>query len=215
MAARLPDGSIVSISTTYGTAKTISAITNANPGVATSTAHGLTNGTYGELVSGWANLNNRVVRLANQVTNAFDLEGIDTSSTTLYPAASGAGSFTPITGWQQISQIMGLTTSGGDQEFTDYSFLEQNFKTQIPTTTSAQSIKLEIADDPSLAGYIALKAASDARAVRTLRLQLPDGSLILYRGYVSFNETPTLDKGALMKVSASFSLLARPVRYAS
>jgi hypothetical protein len=95
------------------------------------------------------------------------------------------------------------------------SFLEQNFETQIPTVTSAMSISIGIADDPSLSGYIALKAAADQRAIRALRLQLPDGSFILYNGYVSFNETPTVTKGQVMQVKATLSLLARPVRYAS
>lgn len=215
MAARLPDGAIVSLATTYGTAKAVSGISNANPGVATATAHGLTTGALVSVISGWQNLNNRIVRVAGSVTNTFNLEGIDTSSTTLYPAGSGAGSVQEITAFTQISQIMGFTTSGGDQQFANYSFLEQNFETQIPTNFSAQSISLDIADDPTLPGYIALKAASDARAVRALKIAMPDGSFILYQGYVSLNETPTVTKGQVMQVKATISLQSRPVRYSA
>lgn len=215
MAARLPDGSIVSLATTMDTAKTVSAITNATPGVATSTSHGFTDGDIVIMSSGWSNLNNRVVRVDNSATNAFDVEGIDTSSTTLFPAGSGTGTATEITAFTQITQIMGFTTSGGDQQFTNYSFLEQNFETQLPTITSAQTITIDIADDPSLAGYIALKAAANARATRSLKIAMPDGSTIYYYGYVSFNETPTVSKGAVMQVKATFSLLGRPVRYAA
>lgn len=215
MTAKLPDGAIVSLATTYGTAKAISAISNANPGVATSAAHGFNNSDFVSVTSGWSNLNNRVVRVAGQTTNNYNLDGIDTTSTTLYPAGSGAGSATPITAWQQISQILGFETQGGDQQFTTFSFLEQNFESQIPTVTSAQSIRITVADDPNLAGYQALKAAADARAIRALRLTLPDGSFILYQGYVSFNETPTVTKGNVMSVQATISLQSRPVRYAS
>ena len=215
MAAKLPDGSIVSLATTMGSAKTVSAITNANPGVATSTSHGFTDGDIVIMSSGWSNLNNRVVRVTGSATNTFNLEGLDTSSTTLFPAASGTGTATEVTAFTQISQIMNFSTSGGDQQFTNYSFLEQNFDTQIPTTFSAQSISIDIADDPSLAGYIALKAASDARAVRCLKIALPDSSVIYYYGYVTLNETPTVSKGQVMLVKATFSLLGRPVRYAS
>lgn len=215
MAARLPDGAVVSIATTYGTSKTVSAVTNANPGVATSTSHGLANGDLVAVTSGWSNLNNRIVRVAGSLTNTFNLDGIDTSSTTLYPAGSGVGSVLPITAFTQISQIMGFSTSGGDQQFATFSFLEQNFETQIPTVFSAQTLTLDIADDPSLAGYQALKSASDARAVRALKIAMPDGSFILYQGYVSFNETPSVTKGQVMQVKATFSLLSRPVRYAS
>lgn len=215
MAVKLPDGATVSMQTAVGSSKTVSAITNASPAVCTSTAHGLTNGTLVAVTSGWGRLNNRVFRIANVSTNAFDLEGLDSSSTTLYPAGSGVGSVLPITTFTQITQILDFTTSGGEQQFTTFSFLEQDFETQAPTVTSAQSISIGIGDDPALAGYIALKAAGEARAVRALRMTLPDSSFILYYGYVSFNETPTVTKGEVMQVSASFSLLSRPVRYAS
>lgn len=215
MAARLPDGAVVSLATTYGAAKNVTSITNANPGVATSTAHGLANGALVSVVSGWSNLNNRVVRVAASATNAFNLDGIDTTSTALFPAGSGTGTVQEITAFTQISQIMGFTTSGGDQQFTNYSFLEQSFESQIPTTTSAMSITIDIADDPTLPGYQALQAASDARAVRAVKLALPDGSFILYQGYVSFNSTPTLSKGQVMQVKATISLQGKPVRYAS
>lgn len=215
MAAKLPDGSIVSLATTMGSAKTVSAITNADPGVVTSTSHGISNGAVVIMSSGWSNLNNRVVRVSGSSTNAFNLEGINTTSTTLFPAASGTGTATEISAFTQISQIMGFSTSGGDQQFVNYSFLEQNFETQIPTIFSAQSLTLDIADDPTLAGYIALKAASDARAIRGLKIALPDSSVIYYYGYVSMNETPSVSKGQVMTVKATFSLLGRPVRYAS
>ena len=213
MAARLPDGAIVSLATTYGTAKTVTAITNANPGVASSAAHGLANGALVAVTSGWSNLNNRIVRVAATAASTFNLDGIDTTSTLLFPAGSGTGSVQEITAFTQISQIMGFQTSGGDQQFTNVSFMEQNFETQIPTLTSAMSISIDIADDPTLPGYIALKSAADARAIRALKLQLPDGSFLLYQGYVSFNETPTLSKGQVMMVKANLSLQGKPVRY--
>jgi hypothetical protein len=215
MSAKLPDGAIVTLSTTLGSTKTVSALTNANPGVATSTAHGFVNGDIVLMNSGWSNLNQKAVRVAGSVTNNFNLDGIDTSLTSLYPASSGTGSASLVGGFTQISQIMGLTTQGGDQQYATFSFLEQNFETQLPTVFSAQSISLEIADDPSLSGYIALKAAADSRAFRVLKLQLPDGSFILYYGQISFNETPSLNKGQVMVVKATFALQARPVRYAS
>lgn len=215
MAARLPDGSTIALATTYGSDITVSAITNANPGVATATAHGLSDGDLVVFESGWGRLNGKVIRVDSPSTNAFNLEGLDTSSTTLYPASSGAGTVNEITAWTQITQILEFTTSGGDQQFTNFSFLEEDYERQLPTITSAQSLTLGLADDPSLAGYIALKAASDARATRALKLTLPDGSIILYNGVVSFNETPSLNKGQVMQVRATFSLQGRPTRYAS
>jgi hypothetical protein len=215
MAAKLPDGAIVTMATTYGTPQTVTAITNANPAVASSTAHTLVNGDLIELTSGWSNLNGKIVRVASALVNSFALEGIDTTSTTLFPAGSGAGSVRKIATFQQITQILGFTTSGGNLNFVNYSFLEQNFETQLPTIYAAQSISIDIADDATLAGYIAVKAAADQRAVRALRLVLPDGSNINYNGVVSLNETPTVTKGALMAVKCDLSLANRPVRYST
>lgn len=214
MAAQLPDGATVLLETSTGVAKTVSAITNANPAVATSTAHGLANGAIVRVVSGWSRLSNRILRVAGQTANAFNLDGFD-STAAVFNAGGGVGTATEITALTQIPQVMGFETSGGDQQFVNYSFLEQDFETQLPTIQSAMSIKLTIADDPSLAGYIALKAAGEARATRALKLFLKDGSFILYNGVVSFNETPVTTKGQIMTVSATFSLLGRPIRYAS
>jgi hypothetical protein len=213
MAIQVPDGSIISIGTTFGAAKSVTAITNANPGVATSAAHGLTNGALVIMQSTWPRLNNRIVRVAGSVASAFNLEGIDTTLTSLYPAGGGAGTATEVTAWTPISQITQFDTNGGDQKMADVSFLELDFDTQLPSTTSAMSINIGIADDPSLAGYQALKLASDTRAIRPLRVQMPNGSQLLYYGYVALNENPTLSKGNVMQVKAVFALQSRVTRY--
>ena len=77
------------------------------------------------------------------------------------------------------------------------------------------TITLDIADDPTLAGYIAVKAAAESRALTGLKATLPNGSIILYNGYVSLNQTPSFTKGQLMVVKATFSLQGLPIRYAS
>lgn len=216
MSVKLPNGVILSLATAYGAAKTVTGVTNANPAVVTtSVAHGVSNGALIEVTSGWNEINNSIVRVSGASGSALNYEGVNSSNTILYPAGSGVGSFREITGWTQIQQIIGVSTSGGEMQFTNYAFLEQNFESQLPTQASAQSITLQIADDPTLLGYIALKAASKSRALTGLRAALPDGSFILYNGYVSLNETPSFNKGEIMSVNATFSLLGQPVRYAS
>jgi len=214
MAASLPDGATLALATGYGPVKTISGITNANPGVATSAAHGFVNGDLVETKSGWNRLNERVIRVAASTAGNFNLEGMDTTSTQFYPSGSSQGGARLITAWTQITQILGFTTSGGEQQFTNFSFLEEDFERQLPTITSAQSLQIDIADDPTLLGYIALKNAAAARNNVALRLTLPNGSAIFYNGIVSLNETPTVTKGNVMQVSASMSLASRPTRYA-
>lgn len=216
MAVALPNGAILALATTYVALDTVSAITNANPAVVTTSAsHGVATGGFIEMTSGWSRINNRIFRAASASGSSLALEGLNSTDTNLFPAGTGTGTFREISAWTQISQIMGLTTSGGDRKFVTYSFLEQDFESQLPDVSNAMSLQIDIADDPTLAGYIALKAANDSGALTGLRLTLKGGSIVLYNGYVSLNETPVLNKGAVNTVKATFSLQGLPVRYSS
>jgi hypothetical protein len=216
MGVKLPNGILFALATAYDAADTVSAVTNASPAVATTSAsHGIATGDYLQVNSGWARLDQRIVRAAAASGSTLTYEGIDSSDTNVFPAGTGIGSVLRINTWQQISQVLDASTSGGDMQFANYSFLENDFEAQLPTQASAMSIKLQLADDPSLAGYIALKAAADARALRALRATMPDGSKLLYNGYVSFNETPSMTKNQVMAVTATFSLMSKPVRYST
>jgi hypothetical protein len=214
MAATLPDGATLSIATTYeASSKTITSVTNANPAIASSASHGYVNGMLLEVKSGWNRINDAIIRVAATAAGTFAMEGVDATNTQFYTPGSGGGTARAITGFTQISQILEFSTSGGDQQFATFSFLEEDFERQLPSITSAQSITMSIADDTTLPGYVALKAASAARSNRALRLQLRNGDIILYNGIFSLNETPSLTKGSVMAVSCSFSLQGLPVRY--
>jgi hypothetical protein len=215
MAVQLPNGVTMAIATALAAPITITAVTNANPAVATATAHGLSNGDIVVVTSGWSRLNNRVLRVSGSAANTFNYEGYDSSSTATHPIGTGIGTVTKITTLTQITQVLETTSSGGEMQFATFSFLENDFETQLPTQASAQSISMTIADDPSLAGYIARKNAAVTRALTALRLQMPNGSVLYYNGYISFDETPTMTKNQVMSVSSTFSLAGRPIRYAS
>lgn len=214
MAVSLPNGIVLALATAYATTLTVTAASNASEAVLT-VANTLANGDYFEFVSGWSRANNRVFRAKSVSASSIVAEGLDTTLTSLYPAGSGVGTIRKVNTWTQITQIMGCTSSGGEPQYQTYSFLEQDFDSQIPTTTSAQSLALEIADDPTLAGYQALKAVAQTRAPTALRASLPAGGFILYNGIFAFDETPSLTKGNLMSVKAGAALQGRPVRYAA
>lgn len=215
MSAVLPDGAIVSIASTYGSAKTVTAITNANPGVVTSTTHGLTDGNIIEVTSGWSKLDKRIARVDNSATDSFDLEGIDTTSTTNYPAGAGVGSVRQISAWTEIAQIINSSSSGGDQNFVDFGYLSELDNRQLPGSRSPQSISFDIADDDTLAHWAILAAADEDRLVRAIRIQLVTGAVIYHNAIITFNQNPTLTKGQVMAVKATLSLQARLTRYSS
>jgi hypothetical protein len=215
MAARLPNGSIIAMASGYGDAKDMTVLTNASPGVATLEAgHDVVEGDIIEVTSGWTRLTGRIVRAGTVATNDVDLEGINTTSTVAYPAGSGVGTIREISGWTTIAQILGVTTDGGGQQFTNFQFLESDAQSRLPTVRDAAGATLQIADDPSLAGYLLLEAASDDRDPRAVRVTLPNGNLIFYNAYVSLNKTPTLTVNEVMSLTATLSFVnENPVRY--
>lgn len=216
MSVSLPNGALIAIASGYGATKAMSAVTNANPGVATLAAsHGIIVGDIMEVTSGWSRLNNKIVRASVVATNDVSLEGQNTTLTSIYPAGSGVGSIREITGWTQLSQILSSSSSGGEQQFLEYQFLEDDAQKRIPTFKSAAGLSFEIADDPTLAGYILASDANDDRLPRAVRITLPSGAVLYYNAYISLNKTPTLTVNQIMGVSVTLSLLAEPVRYTS
>lgn len=215
MAVSLPNGSIISIGSAVGSLKTISAITNANPAVCTSTTHGLTDGMIVIIVSGWSRINGKAFRVSLDETGTFALEGLDTTNTTIYPPGSGAGTAQQVTTFTQMSQVLSTSSSGGEQRFLTYQFLEADNEVDIPTIKSGGGFNFELGDDPTLPGYTALVAANDDRVARALKVSLANGSLLYYVGYVSINKTPTLEVNTLMRLSGSVRFLNEPVRYSA
>jgi hypothetical protein len=216
MSVSLPNGALVHIASGYGAAKAMSAISNATSAVATLEAsHGVIVNDIIEVTSGWSRLNNKVVRASAVSTNDVTLEGINSSSTSIYPAGSGTGTVREITGWTQLQQILESGSSGGEQQFLDYQFLEGDAQVRIPTFKNAAGLTFSIADDATLAGYILAAEANDDRLQRAVRITLPSGAKIFYNAYISLNKTPSLNVNQLMACQVTLSLLAEPVRYAT
>ena len=213
MSISLPNGALVSIANGYGSALTVSALTNANPAVATSTAHGLANGDFVEVTSGWSRLTNKVARVSGVTANTFNLEGIDTTLTTIYPASSGTGSVRKITGYTQLSQILSSSSSGGEQQFLEYQFLEGDAQKRIPTFKNAAGLTFSVADDITQPGYLLATVANDDRLARAVKVVLPSASVISYNAYISLNKTPSLTVNEIMATELTLSLLAEVVRY--
>ena len=57
-----------------------------------------------------------------------------------------------------------------------------------------------------------MKASRSGKQV-PLRLNLKNGSVVVYNGYLSVNETPTTTMNEGMKIQASYAMNGRPNRY--
>jgi hypothetical protein len=216
MAVALPNGALIHIAASYGTSKLMTAISNANPAVATLEAtHGIVVGDVMEITSGWSKLTNKAARASVVTGNNVTLEGVDSSLTTQYPAGSGTGTVREVLTWTQIQQILTTASSGGSTSFVTFQFLESDAQMRIPSFKEAAGFTLTIADDPSLAGYQALSVANDDRLPRIIRITLPNAAKIFYSAYVSLNRIPKMDVNQVMSVESTLSLLNEPLRYTS
>lgn len=215
MGFKLPDGAKLSLAATLGPVVPTTAVSNAAEAIAQ--VSGTADIDVGDIViigaSGWLKLDQRVARVKAFAAGAVTLEDIDTSNVELFPAGAGIGNLQKVLTWQQIPQVTAFDSSGGDQNFANVEFLDDDQQRQIPTTKSPQSISITAADDPTSPHGAVLEAADAIRAIRPLQLALPGGSKIYYNGYVSYNPTPVLSKGNVMTTKASLALVSRPTRY--
>lgn len=213
MAVKLPNGATVHIATALAAEKKATVATNAAECVLTVAGHGFAAGDLVLFKSGWVKLNERVFQIGDVKTDTFKLTGIDTSNADEFPAGSGIGAVQKITDWTQVSQIVEFSTSGGEQQYVDFGFLEDNFDQQIPSTKSAMSMSIKIADDTSLPGYKAAAKCSDKGGKWPLKVVLKGGGLICYNGYPSMNKTPELVRNQVMAVTLSYAISGEVNRY--
>jgi hypothetical protein len=216
MAFTLSTGTAVAVAKTYGSAVNMTAITNAAEAVATLAAgHGVVVGDYLELTSGWGRLNGRIVRAKTVVTNDVTLEGINTVSTTLYPAGTGTGTIRRITAWDSVNQIKELSLSGGDQQFADITTLDDVVAKQIPTIRNAQALSIQAFDDPTLAYYNTVVAYAEQSTQAAVRLSFPNGSKIVANGYWSVKKVPEVARNEALVTTLDMSIVSEPTRYAT
>ncbi|CAH1387020.1 phage tail protein [Candidatus Nitrotoga sp. M5] len=219
MAITLSTGTTAAIASTYDSAATFTSASNASECVLSYVSDpGYIVGDILEVSSGWGLLNDRVVRvgaIAGAGPYTVTLEDVDTSSTSDYPAGTGGGTTREITAWTGISQIKGISTSGGDQNFTDVSTIEDVTEREIPTTKSAVKVELEMYDDAALAHYAVVVAAADTSTKTAMRLAFKNGSFLYANAYWSIQKVPSITKNEPLMGKISASYAAEAIRYAS
>lgn len=213
--AQVPTGTLFSVATTFGSAITVTAVTNAAPAVCTATAHGLSTGDVVEVTSGWGRLNKRVFEVISIDANSFSLTNSDTSSTSHYPPGTGTGSVREVTAWTQLSKVMNPNTSGGDPKTVTYKFLESDVEYSINDGFTATSMTLELDDDDTTAGYTALRSLTDAQTDTVLKMLARSGSRVYLPCTLALNDVPRLQDGQINRISVQFNGNNRHTRYAA
>lgn len=216
MSSSFPNGTVFALGTTYAAAKVVTAISNASPAVASSVAHGYSAGDI-VVLSVPSRLDQRVIRVAanGAPTDLFNLEGIDTTSTTLFPSGFGVGTAVKVTDFVSISQVTDVQSAGGEQQFFQWTYLEDGRQRQRPTFKNARSMTLVMDYDPSLSWHQELIDADIAGTVFALRATLPNASVIYYSVYVGYDGEPTFTINQNQQTTLSVSLACpNSTRYA-
>lgn len=215
MAYAFPEGSKFFFSDTFGTAKTITAMTNDDPAEATSAAHGLTNGDEILLISDWEDASDSVFKISNVSTDKFKIDGLNTSDTNWFAHGSGKGTAQKVSAWVEIPQVLTIATSGGDPRFTTISPLARRNSINIPTGFNPQSITLTLGHDAANVNYQKMLDISRTLRKVAFKMVLSGGVSSYGYGYLAVSELPQLNVNQANQVQASFTLLGRSISYAS
>jgi hypothetical protein len=214
MAFNFPEGSRFQFSSTFASAKTISALSNANPAVATSTAHGFITGDEILLTSGWEDAKDTIYKVTTIDANSFSIQGLNALSTSVYPAGTGIGSAQKISAFTDIPQVLTISSSGGDARYTDVQLLASRNATKIPTGFNATTTTLSLAHDPSQVSYQAMVDLSRTSTKVGFKVIGSGGTEYGY-GYMSVSEVPSRTANQVNAVNVAISYLGRTISYAA
>lgn len=202
---------LLRVSSAAGSAKTITGISKANPGVVTSTSHGLANGDIVVItsVSGMTEVNNRAFVIANVATNTFELKGVDTSNYTTWTSGGSATPQTMVT----VSEVNNVSGFDGQASEIDTTNLRSTAKEYLIGLQDFGNVSLELflVSDTGQSRLRALKASASAG---TFAITLSDSTVAAFQAYV---KSFTFDLGGpddTVKGNVSLRVTGEPAWFA-
>lgn len=170
-------GSQISIATTKATAKAITAISQANPAVVTSTAHGYTVGqlVFIAAVVGMTELNGDWYYVQNPLANTFELRGIDSTGYGAY-ASGGTAQSAVFVNW---CECKGWNESGGSSAEIDVSTVCSTTKEYELGLSDTSTVAIDFNYVPKTATQIFLEAAKLTGDTVPMRVTFSAGAGVL------------------------------------
>lgn len=208
MGFALPNGSSVYVQKSKDTELAFEIISNAKDAVVTlKTDHGLVAGDEVIITSGWSKINNAVAKVIKVNNMDVTLGNINTSDTKSFPEGEGKGTLTKITAWERLPQVKEVATEGGEQQFTQIQFLDDDAERQLPTIKSAKSKSFTIAHDSSLPIYALLEELDRTNDVVAMKMYVPKAKETRYDAVrISFDPTPTSTINEIETVKISMTV---------
>lgn len=175
-------GSTFQVSTGTGIGKTITVAAVGNPTILTSSAHGFSNGDVvaiaGVTGADAALLNGLSFVVQSKTINTFAL-AVDTTGKTI--TASGTATPNTYTSVANINTFSGFDGQASEIDATNLGSTAKEFLIGIP---DSGQFMVEVDQDFSDNGQNALRAAQTASASKNFKLNLPNGKVASFTGFV-------------------------------
>lgn len=213
MAMTSPVGSSFYISQTFAAAKTVSALTNANPASATATAHGYTTNDEILLNSGWELAGNSVYKATTVDANTFTVSGLNATNVNNFATGGGTGSAQKISAWLELPQVLSLSPNGGAPRFIDVRTIKALQGIKLPDGFEASSIDFEIAWDVSQSVWSTLLDISRSNTLVAYKSVKGNGAATYAYGYFMIGEIPQQATGQVDRAQATFAAIGRTISY--
>jgi hypothetical protein len=196
----------VEIALTFSTAKTVTAVSKADPGVATSATHGMTDGTVGfwTVTAGMTELDGQASRVKNGAGSAFDLQGLDTTNYTAFTS----GTFTPAATWGLLDESVSYEIGGGAANALDDTRLIDVKTRNVNGLMGAQNLTIGTKPQTVNSSVMAfIEKQARAQGYVLVRITLHDGSVRVAYGQPSM-PGESVQSGALASGSLSITVPA-------
>lgn len=212
MALSTPVGTAFYISSTFASAKTVTAASNANPAVLTSTTHGYTTNDEFLFTSGWELATSSVYKANVLTADTLNPLGLNTTSTASYAAGTGTGTMQKISSWLQIPNVLSINAQGGEPNFIDFKLLAALQGTRLPNGMTPISLTFDIGFDTSATNWSTLLDLS--RTQTLVAYKSVKGSNANYGyGYWIMGEAPIQASDQVDRVKGAFVALGRTISY--
>lgn len=214
MAYIFPQGTKVFYSNTLAAAKTLTAVTNAGPAVATSVAHGYTDADPVLYASSWADANDTVFEVDQLTVDTFSFLGLNALDTGVYPVGSGVGTTKKLSGWVEVPQILSLTGTGGGIKYGTVSPLGSRQDTKQPIGFDAAGLDIKIGYDPDNVIITGMQTLTRVFGKVAIKLLIPGGGRVYGYGNIACNEFPEIgSKDAPIQLSVGIGFDGRAISY--
>lgn len=208
-------GSKFFFSTTFGPKKTVSSISNADPAVAQSTAHGFGNGAELLLMNGWEDANESIWRAQDVDTDTLELEDLDTSDTEWFPTGqASSGSLQLVTDWLEIGQVLEVNNTGGGRRDITINPIGRRNAIVMPAGFEASGIDFVLGFDPQRVDQKLMAKISRRLSQRVaFKFLVPGGAKLYAYGFLQMSGVPTIASQDALKVSVSCSFMGMVSTY--